>query len=34
MASYTLDAARAPVDTGLGGSAPMAADVPAENTNA
>ena len=34
MASYTLDAGRPPVDTGLGGSAPLAVGVPAENTNA
>lgn len=34
MASYTLDAARQPsVDTALGGSAPLAIDVPAESTN-
>lgn len=33
MTSYTLDAVRAPVASGLGGSAPLAAGVPAEDTN-
>jgi 4,5-DOPA dioxygenase extradiol len=33
MTSYTLDAARAPVESGLGGSAPLAVGVPAEDTN-
>jgi len=34
MTSYTLDAGRAPADSGLGGGAPLAAGVPAESTNA
>jgi 4,5-DOPA dioxygenase extradiol len=34
MTSYTLDAGRTPADSGLGGSAPLAAGVPAESTNA
>jgi len=34
MTSYTLDAGRPPVDTGLSGSAPLAAAVPADGTNA
>ena len=33
MTSYTLDAARPSVESGLGGSAPLAAGVPAEDTN-
>ncbi|MFL6591243.1 MAG: 4,5-DOPA dioxygenase extradiol [Luteimonas sp.] len=33
MTSYTLDAARTPAVSGLGGSAPLAADAPAESTN-
>ena len=33
MTSYTLDATRQPVDTNLRGSAPLAAGVPAEDTN-
>jgi hypothetical protein len=33
MTSYTLDAEHLPAATGLGGSAPLAADVPAEDTN-
>ncbi len=33
MASYTLDAGRPPLDADLGGSAPLALDVPAESTN-
>ena len=33
MTSYTLDATRAPVESGLGGSAPLAVGVPAEDTN-
>jgi 4,5-DOPA dioxygenase extradiol len=33
MASYTLDAGPQPVATSLGGSAPLAVDVPAESAN-
>jgi 4,5-DOPA dioxygenase extradiol len=33
MTSYTLDAVRPSLETGLGGSAPLAADVRAEDTN-
>ena len=34
MTSYTLDAGPPPADTGLSGSAPLAAHVPADSTNA
>jgi 4,5-DOPA dioxygenase extradiol len=33
MTSYMLDAGAPPADTGLSGSAPLAADVPADSTN-
>jgi 4,5-DOPA dioxygenase extradiol len=33
MISYALDAAKTPVDPGLGGSAPLSEDVPAESSN-
>jgi 4,5-DOPA dioxygenase extradiol len=34
MTSYTVDAGPPPADTGLSGSAPLAAHVPADSTNA